>query len=78
MDTSLGRNVTHVGGVKAYSGSSLVGKLFAYYLLCGDRRFKQTVLLDVVSNEYREHAKLHCCSGWLSVHQIYKTARKRK
>lgn len=78
MDTSLGGNVTHVGGVKAYSGSSLVGKLFAYYLKWEDRRFKQTVLLDVVSNKYREHVKLHCCSGWLSVQQIYKTACKRK
>lgn len=53
MDTSLGGNETDVGVVKTYSGSSLVGKLFAYYLKCGDRRYKQTVLSDVVSNEYR-------------------------
>lgn len=57
MYTSLGGNVTDVGGVKAYSGSSLVGKLFVYYLKCGDRRYKQTDLLDVVSNDYREHVR---------------------
>lgn len=35
---SLGGNVTDAGGVKAYSGSSLGGKLFAYYLKCGSGR----------------------------------------
>lgn len=42
VDTLLGGNVTHVGGVKDYSGSSLVGELFAYCLKCGDKRYKRT------------------------------------